>query len=114
LASPDGASNTGSRVTGGVLTSRASPPSDDSDLIPLADSFIGDITVRRTRPWRPAQRDSLLSTSGGLPLPATMISVARSSVSVRESACHSSFRLPFAPASPRGPPIFAPPPVAFL
>jgi len=87
---------------------------DDDDLIPLADPFIGDITVRSSRPWRPAQRDSLLSTSGGLPLPAMAISGAHSSVSVGEPAPHSCLRLAVAPPSPRGPPIYSPSPAAFL
>jgi len=97
-----------------VLTASADLPLDDDDLIPLADPFIGDITVRSSRPWRPAQRDSLLSTSGGLPLPAMAISGAHSSVSVGEPAPHSSLRLAVAPPSPRGPPIFSPSPAAFL
>jgi hypothetical protein len=96
-----------------VLVSPANPPVDDGDLIPLADPFIGDITVRSTRSWRPASRDGLLSTSGGLPLPAASISDERSSVGVRESALHAALPLASAPASPRGPPVFSPSPAAF-
>jgi hypothetical protein len=114
VAAPGEAWTAGRRVTGAVPTSYANPPSDDGDLIPLADPFIGDITVRSTHPWRPAPRDSLLSTSGGLPLPAIVISSARTSVGVRQSEYHSSSRLVAAPASPRGPPIFALSPAAFL
>src|SRR5262249_12230752 len=41
---------TGKPVTSGAPTSLANPASDDGDLIPLADPFIGDVTVRSTRP----------------------------------------------------------------
>jgi hypothetical protein len=112
IAPPEDAWTAGRRATT-VLASAANPLTD-GDLIPLADPFIGDMTVRSTRSWRPASRDSLLSTSGGLPLPATVISDARSSVSVRESVFHSSLVSTFAPTSPRGPPIFSPSPAAFL
>jgi hypothetical protein len=97
-----------------VFTSPANPLSDDSDLIPLADPFTGDLAVRSAHSSRPASRDGLLSTSGGLPLPATVISCARSSVSVRESAFHSPLPSAFVPTSPRGPPMFSPSPAAFL
>jgi hypothetical protein len=113
IAPPQDAWTAGSRATT-ILVSLANQMADDGDLIPLADPFLGDITVRSTRSWRPASRDSLLSTSGGLPLPATVISDARSSVSVRESAFHSCLPVAFAPAPPRGPPIVSRSPAAFL
>jgi hypothetical protein len=113
IAPPEDARADGRRVPT-VLASPANRPADDGDLIPLADPFIGDITVRSTRSWRPAPRDSLLSTSGGLPLPTAVISDARSSVSVGESALYVSLPLAFAPASPRGPPMVSPSPAAFL
>src|SRR5262249_28863645 len=91
----------------GAFTSPANAASDDSGLISLADPFVGDLTMRGTRPWRAVHRDSLLSTSGGLPLPATAISSVRSSVRTPESAFQSSSRLAVAQASPRGPPVFS-------
>lgn len=114
VAPPDAHALMATSVTSRGFASAANPAFADGDLIPLADPFVGDVTVRSSHPWRAGQRDSFLSTSGGLPLPAAVMAGVGSSGRVPPSALRAPSALAAAQASPRGPPSSSVIPTALL
>jgi hypothetical protein len=102
--SPSAASDETDRRAAARLDSHRDAATHGATLLPMADPFATDLTVRGTPPSRGWQLDGLRSTSGGLPL---SVSSAFNSL-MAPGRCSSPERRLNSPlastASPRGPP----------